>query len=81
MERINGNYMKFWKNTWALIFCGLMILMAFSSPLAAKKDTIVVGFPSKFATLDQWAGTARETVYIGHLMWDPLVARDPRAER
>lgn len=63
-----------------LILTVVLVTLVFSLPLAGlakDKDTLIVAFPTKFGSMDQYKSTQRVTINIGYLMWDPLVLRDP----
>jgi len=62
----------------ALIVVSLTAVLLIVVPAqAAKKDTLVAAFPTKFGSMDQYKSTQRISINIGYLMWDPLVLRDP----
>ena len=55
----------------------LAIVFVASPSLAAKKDTLTIGFSDVFATLDHYQSTLRATIQLGYMVWDPLVTRNP----
>jgi peptide/nickel transport system substrate-binding protein len=61
-----------------MVVMAAVALAAPSAGLAKDKDTLVVAFPTKFGSMDQYQSTQRITINIGYLMWDPLVQRDPK---
>ena len=68
--------MKLSKFTGFLLI--FMILTLVLAPAAmAKKDTLKIGFATKFSTLDHYKSTLRVTIQFGYMVWDPLVTRDP----
>jgi len=61
------------------MFLGLLLalLLTVSPAAAAEKDTLKVGFASKFSTLDHYQSTLRVTIQFGYMVWDSLVTRNP----
>src|SRR4030067_1038493 len=61
-------------------FMAILILatvLAASPSVAAKKDTLMIGFSDVFATLDHYQSTLRATIQLGYMVWDSLVTRNP----
>ena len=44
---------------------------------AAKKDTFVIGWNTKFSTLDNYKSSLRVSIQFGYMVFDSLVTRDP----
>jgi len=61
-----------------LLCLSVAALLLAVGPAWAAKDTLVVAFPTKFDSLDQYASTQRENINLGYLIWDTLVERDPK---
>jgi peptide/nickel transport system substrate-binding protein len=58
-----------------------LMIMSLNFAAAASKDTLVVGYPHKFGTLDIYKTTQRMVINTGYLLWDPLVMRDPQTSK
>ncbi len=55
----------------------LATVLVASPSVAAKKDTLTIGFSDVFATLDHYQSTMRATIQLGYMVWDSLVTRNP----
>ena len=67
--------MKMKRLSILVILAAAVLLVAFPS-LAAKKNTLTVGFYTKFGTLDYYKTSTRVSIQFGYMVWDSLVVRD-----
>ena len=80
MKVIRGLYRGFYLHLTLVSLCVILILLTnFTPAISAQKDRIIVGFPSKLPTLDQYGSIDRMSIYIAQLMWDTPVIRDPQS--
>ena len=63
---------------WSFLTTLLLVFVLATMPaLAAKKDTLKIGFPTKFSTLDNYQSSLRVSIQFGYMVFDSLVTRDP----
>ena len=63
---------------WSLSVTLLLVFVFTVMPAsAAKKDTFVIGWNTKFSTLDNYKSSLRVSIQFGYMVFDSLVTRDP----
>ena len=63
---------------WSLSVILLLVFVFTVMPAsAAKKDTFVIGWNTKFSTLDNYKSSLRVSIQFGYMVFDSLVTRDP----
>ena len=63
---------------WSVLIVVLIMGLLVANPgYAAGKDTMKIGFPTRFSTLDNYQSSLRVSIQFGYMVFDSLVTRDP----